>query len=90
MVPVPERLWEVKDVLALSRLLLEDTLTTSYRPPKEKRGHLSLRHSEVGVSRIMSSPRHSLRDSPRLLLSDRLKGHLNVSVPQLFHNIPPI
>lgn len=39
----------------LSRLVLEDTLTNSYRLPKEKRGHISLRHSEVGVSRIMSS-----------------------------------
>lgn len=69
----------------LSRLLLEDTLTTSYRLLKKKRGHISLRHSEVGVcpaSCHPQPPQHSLTDSPRLLLSARLKGHLDVSCRQ--------
>lgn len=63
-----------------SRLLLE--------LPEEKKGATSAVVIPGWVSRIMSSSAarpniRSLTDTPRLLLSLRLKGHLDVSCRQL-------
>lgn len=79
----------------LRRLLLEDTLTTSYRLPKKKGATSAfvIPRWVCPASCHPQPPQHSLTYKPPVIIecpSERTPRRLMPPEPQLFHNIPYI